>query len=103
MRRACLLDLVVRLPVVPQAMPLLRAGAVHRVWVCLAPMVKAKHLLELLSRRGVRVQACLAGRAKAAPWHRRELADSPRQPVLGSRQVARPHELAGERSWDFRS
>jgi hypothetical protein len=65
-------------------------------------MVKAKHLLELLSRLGAPARVCLADRAQSASWRQPEAVDSRRQAAMG-RQVARPHELAAEYSWDFRS
>ena len=84
-----------------QALPSLRVGAVHRALVFLVQMVKADHLVELLSLLEALVLLCLAGRVKSGPW-RRPQPDSPGQPATGCRLLARPHELAAECSWDFR-
>jgi hypothetical protein len=66
-------------------------------------MVKAKHLLELLSRLGAPARVCLADRAQSASWRQPEAVDSRRQAVVGSRQVARLRASAVEYSLDFPS
>ena len=69
---------------------------------CPAQMVQAKHLLELLSPQAVPARVYLADRGQPAPFQQAQRLDSRQQPVMG-RLAARPRELAGECSSDFRS
>jgi len=75
--------------------------AVHLALVSLSQTVKADQLVEPLSRLEATVPLCLVGWVKGGAW-RRPQPDSPQQPATGCRLLARPHELAAERSWDFR-
>ena len=88
----CLLGSAARLPRALEALPLIRA--VHRVWVCLAQKVKAKHLLELLSPPAVPAPVYLAAPVKPA-------LPVALQPEVDCQLVARPRELAAGCSWDF--
>jgi hypothetical protein len=99
-RRVLLLGSAGQRPGTLEAFPSIRA--VHRASVCLAQMVTAKHLPEVLSRPGVLAPVCLADRAQPASFPQAQPLDSRQQPAMG-RQVARPRGLAGEYSWDFRS
>jgi hypothetical protein len=88
----CLLGSGARLAQALEALPLIRA--VHRVWVCLAQKVKAKHLLELLSPPAVPAPVYLAAPVKPA-------LPVALQPVVRCHLHARPRELAVECSLGF--
>ena len=90
----CLLGSAARLPRALEALPLIRA--VHRVWVCLAQKVKAKHLLELLSPPAVPAPVYLAAPVKPA-------LPVALQPVVRCHLHVRPRELAVECSLGFLS
>lgn len=88
----CLLGSAARLSRALEALPLIRA--VHRIWVCLAQKMKAKHLLELLSPPAVPAPVYLAGPVKPA-------LPVALQPLVDCQLVVRPRELAAGCSWDF--
>ena len=85
-----------------RALPLLRAEAAHRVGLFHAQMVMAKRLTRaLLLHRALRVLVCREGRAML-PARAPRLLDSCRELAAGCLLRARQHELAAERSLDFR-
>ena len=89
----CLLGSAARLPRTLEALLLIRA--VHRVWVCLAQKVKAKHVLELLPPPAVPPVYLAAPVKPALPVAL--------QPVVRCHLHVRRRELAVECSLGFLS